>query len=109
MNRITEDVSRVRMYLGPAIMYVINMIFLFSLVISKMFYVSSTLTLYVLIPLPILVITVFYVSNKINKNSLLDASRKNKKIINQNNQLDEKRISILNDLKKEKFNPKSFL
>ena len=69
MNRITEDVSRVRMYLGPAIMYAINMIFLFSLVISKMFYVSTTLTLYVLIPLPILAITVFYVSNKINKNS----------------------------------------
>ena len=43
-------------------------------------------------------------TKKINKNSLLDASRKNKKIINQNNQLDEIRISILNDLKKEKFN-----
>ena len=54
MNRITEDVNRVRMYLGPAIMYAINMFFLFTLVISKMFIINVSLTLYVLIPLPIL-------------------------------------------------------
>ncbi len=88
MNRITEDVNRVRMYLGPAIMYVINMIFLFSLVISKMFYVSSTLTLYVLIPLPILAITVFYVSNKINKNS----------------ESVQRQLSVLTSISQENFN-----
>ena len=69
MNRMTEDVTRVRMYLGPAIMYIINMLFLLSLVIWKMLSVNVTLTLYVLIPVPILVITVYYVSNQINKNS----------------------------------------
>ncbi|MBO98222.1 MAG: ABC transporter [Flavobacteriales bacterium] len=71
MNRISEDVSRVRMYLGPVIMYSINIIFLFSLVLSKMFLISKTLSLYVLIPLPLLAITVYYVSNKINSNSEL--------------------------------------
>ena len=71
MNRISEDVSRVRMYLGPVVMYSINIIFLFSLVLSKMFLISKTLSLYVLIPLPLLAITVYYVSNKINSNSEL--------------------------------------
>ena len=69
MNRITEDVNRVRMYLGPAIMYAINMFFLFSLVISKMFIINTKLTLYVLAPLPLLAIAVYYVSNQINKKS----------------------------------------
>ena len=69
MNRITEDVNRVRMYLGPAIMYAINMFFLFSLVIGRMFYINSTLTLYVLIPFPVLAFAVYYVSNQINKKS----------------------------------------
>ena len=67
MNRITEDVNRVRMYLGPAIMYTINMFFLFTLVISKMFIINVSLTLYVLIPLPILAIAVYFVSKSINK------------------------------------------
>jgi len=69
MNRITEDVNRVRMYLGPAMMYAINMLFLFTLVIWKMFSINTTLTLYVLIPLPILAIAVYYVSNQINTKS----------------------------------------
>ena len=69
MNRITEDVNRVRMYLGPAIMYAINMFFLFTLVISKMFIINISLTLYVLIPLPILAISVYLVSSQINKKS----------------------------------------
>lgn len=69
MNRITEDVSRVRMYLGPVIMYSINMICLFSLVITKMMNINTTLTLYVLAPLPILVILIYYVSNLIHTNS----------------------------------------
>ena len=66
MNRISEDVSRVRMYLGPAIMYFINISVLFSLVIFKMFSISKVLSMYVLAPLPILAISVFFVSSRIN-------------------------------------------
>ncbi len=69
MNRISEDVSRVRMYLGPALMYAINILILFYLVISKMLSINSTLTLYVLLPLPILAILVYFVSSNINKKS----------------------------------------
>jgi ATP-binding cassette, subfamily B, multidrug efflux pump len=67
MNRISEDVSKVRMYLGPVLMYGINILILFYLVISKMLSISSTLTLYVLIPLPILAVLVYFVSSNINK------------------------------------------
>ena len=69
MNRISEDVSRVRMYLGPALMYAINIIILFFLVISKMLSISTTLTSYVLLPLPILAAAVYLVSNNINRKS----------------------------------------
>ena len=69
MNRISEDVSRVRMYLGPAIMYTINLIALFTLVITTMVSVNPKLTLYVLLPLPVLSITIYYVSHLINKKS----------------------------------------
>jgi len=69
MNRISEDVSRVRMYLGPALMYAINIFILFFLVISKMLSISSTLTFYVLLPLPILAISVYFVSSTMNKRS----------------------------------------
>ena len=69
MNRITEDITKVRMYLGPAIMYSINLTILFSFVIYKMFSVSTILTAYVLFPLPILAISVYIVSNRINKKS----------------------------------------
>ena len=69
MNRITEDVSRVRMYLGPALMYAINIITLFCLVITTMFRISPTLSVYVLLPLPLLAISVYYVSNIMNKRS----------------------------------------
>ena len=69
MNRISEDVSRVRMYLGPALMYAINISVLFYLVITKMISINPTLTLYVLLPLPILAITVYFVSKKINERS----------------------------------------
>jgi ATP-binding cassette, subfamily B, multidrug efflux pump len=69
MARISEDVSRVRMYLGPAIMYSLNLIVTFIMVISSMISVSPTLSLYVLIPLPILSISIYYVNNLINKRS----------------------------------------
>lgn len=69
MARITEDVSKVRMYLGPAIMYSINLVVLFVLVISVMLSVNVKLTFYVLLPLPILSVTIYIVSNLINKKS----------------------------------------
>jgi len=69
MNRITEDITKVRMYLGPAIMYAINLSILFSLITYKMFSVSTILTTYVLFPLPLLALSVYFVSNRINKKS----------------------------------------
>lgn len=69
MNRISEDVSRVRMYLGPAIMYTLNLIVLFILVIVTMLSVNVEMTLYVLLPLPLLSISIYYVSNIINVKS----------------------------------------
>ncbi len=71
MARISEDVSQVRMYTGPAIMYSINLIVLFILVIAAMVNISPILTFYVLLPLPFLSFGVYYVSNKINAKSKL--------------------------------------
>jgi ATP-binding cassette subfamily B protein len=69
MNRISEDVSKVRMYLGPGIMYTINLVILFVLVIYRMIAVNPTLTLYVLLPLPLMSIMIYKVSSIINKKS----------------------------------------
>ncbi len=69
MARITEDVSKVRMYLGPAVMYGVNLISLFIMVIYSMIMVSWELTLYCLAPLPVLSISIYYVSQLINKKS----------------------------------------
>lgn len=69
MARITEDVNKVRMYLGPAVMYGINLVVLFVMVISAMISVSPELTLYSLLPLPFLSISIYYVSNLINRKS----------------------------------------
>jgi ATP-binding cassette subfamily B multidrug efflux pump len=69
MARITEDVSRVRMYLGPAIMYGLNLLILFPLVIFYMISVNPELTLYSLLPLPILSISIYFVNNLINERS----------------------------------------
>jgi len=66
MNRISEDVSRVRMHLGPSIMYGINLVVLFLILIPYMFSISPKLTLYALIPLPILSFSIYYVNNIIN-------------------------------------------
>ena len=66
MNRISEDVSQVRMYLGPGIMYTINLIALFFLVIYQMVNVNPLLTLFVLIPLPIMSFLIYKVSSKMN-------------------------------------------
>tara|TARA_Y100000589_G_scaffold155727_1_gene148320 strand:- start:410 stop:2074 length:1665 start_codon:yes stop_codon:yes gene_type:complete len=69
MNRISEDVSKVRMYLGPAIMYTLNVVVLFVMVISFMIYKNAELTFFVLLPLPILSFIIYKVSAIINKKS----------------------------------------
>ena len=69
MNRISEDVSRVRMYLGPCIMYGLNLLILFLILIPYMFTINAKLTFYALIPLPILSFSIYYVNNIINKRS----------------------------------------
>ncbi len=79
MNRISEDVTKVRMYLGPAIMYTLNVIVLFILVISFMLYKDTSLTLFVLIPLPILSFIIYKVSSVINLKSEI-VQRKQSKI-----------------------------
>ena len=71
MNRISEDVSKVRMYFGPAVMYSMNMIFLFIVGFTQMIKSDPTLTLYTLIPFPILSISIFYISKIINKRSTI--------------------------------------
>ena len=69
MNRISEDVSRVRMYLGPSIMYGLNLIVLFLMLIPYMFSINPELTLYALSPLPFLSFSIYYINNIINKRS----------------------------------------
>ncbi len=69
MARITEDVSKVRMFMGPVILYAINVGFLFVFVIYSMLQVSPLLTFYALLPLPILSVSIYFVSDIINKKS----------------------------------------
>ncbi len=69
MARISEDVSKVRMYVGPSIMYGLNLITVFTLVIYYMYHVSTTLMWYVLLPLPILSFSIYYVNSLIIKKS----------------------------------------
>jgi ATP-binding cassette subfamily B protein len=66
MNRISEDVSQVRMYLGPGIMYTINLVALSALVIYQMVKISPSLTLFVLLPLPLMSFLIYKVSSKMN-------------------------------------------
>lgn len=69
MNRISEDVGRVRMYLGPSIMYGLQLFTLFFMLIPVMFTISAKLTLFALIPLPILSFSIYYVNNIIERRS----------------------------------------
>ncbi len=69
MNRISEDVGKVRMYVGPAVMYTINTVIRFAIVIVYMYNVSPLLTLYTLLPLPILSYAIFRLSSEINVRS----------------------------------------
>ena len=71
MNRISEDVSKVRMYVGPAVMYTINTVIRFTIVIVYMYNVSPRLTLYTLLPLPILSYAIFKLSTEINIRSTI--------------------------------------
>lgn len=69
LARISEDVSKVRMYIGPAIMYGLNLFTLFLMLIPIMFTINFKLTMYALIPLPFLSFSIYYVHNKINRRS----------------------------------------
>ncbi|MCL7753243.1 ABC transporter ATP-binding protein [Polaribacter sp. Z022] len=69
MNRISEDVSKVRMYVGPAIMYSMNMIVLFAVGFTQMISIDVKLTMYTLIPFPLLSISIFLLSKVIHKRS----------------------------------------
>lgn len=71
MNRISEDVSKVRMYVGPAVMYSINTIIRFTTVIIFMYNISPKLTFYSLLPLPFLSYGIFKISSEIHKRSSL--------------------------------------
>jgi ATP-binding cassette subfamily B protein len=70
MNRISEDVGLVRMYAGPGIMYTINLVVSFILIVGKMMTISPSLTLFVLLPLPIMSVLIYKVSSTMNKMSL---------------------------------------
>ncbi|QXP74330.1 ABC transporter ATP-binding protein [Tenacibaculum sp. AHE15PA] len=71
MNRISEDVSKVRMYFGPAIMYSLNMLVSLAIGFSQMYAISPKLTLYTMIPFPILSVSIFVLSRQINKRSTI--------------------------------------
>ena len=71
MNRISEDVSKVRMYVGPAVMYALNTVIRFAVVVTHMYIISPKLTLYTLMPLPVLSYSIFKISTEINKRSTL--------------------------------------
>lgn len=67
MNRISEDVFQVRQYLGPGIMYTVNLVALFPFNLYQMIRINAELTFFALIPLPIMAVLIYFVSNKMNK------------------------------------------
>ncbi|MXN90036.1 ATP-binding cassette domain-containing protein [Flavobacterium sp. Sd200] len=71
MNRISEDVNRVRQYVGPAIMYALNTIIRFAVIGTQMYIISPKLTFYTLLPLPLLAYSIYWVSKEINRRSTL--------------------------------------
>ncbi|MFN5295768.1 MAG: ABC transporter ATP-binding protein [Flavobacteriales bacterium] len=78
MNRISEDVNRVRMYVGPAVMYTINLIVLLVMCTVVMLQIDVELTLYTLSPLPFMMIAIYYVSKTINKKTELVQQQQSK-------------------------------
>ncbi|MEZ4979889.1 MAG: ABC transporter ATP-binding protein [Chitinophagales bacterium] len=101
MNRATEDVSKVRMYLGPALMYMINVFFLFAFVIYTMLSINVELTLWVLLPMPFLTVSIFYVNNLINKKS--EAIQRQLSVLTSNAQEFYSGIRVLKSYVQEKF------
>jgi ATP-binding cassette subfamily B multidrug efflux pump len=101
MNRISEDVSRVRMYLGPGIMYTLNLILLFAMVIPVMLNKSVELTLYALTPLPVLSILIYIISSKINKKS--EATQRQLSFLSTFSQESFSGIRIIKSFVKEKY------
>lgn len=69
MSRVTEDLNKIRMYMGPGIMYAVNLVILFVMVIYSMFMVSPLLTFYSLLPLPILSLSIYFVNRVIHRRS----------------------------------------
>lgn len=106
MNRISEDVSRVRMYLGPAVMYCINTISLFTIAISIMLSINVELTLYSLIPLPILAVSIYFVNSIINRKS--DAIQKQLSNVTSFTQEAFSGIKIIKAFAKESASQKTF-
>ncbi len=78
MNRISEDVSHVRMYIGPAVMYLANTVATVIIVIATMTNVDLKLSLYVLVPLPVLALCIYYVSELINRKSVIVQAQQSK-------------------------------
>jgi ATP-binding cassette subfamily B protein len=78
MNRISEDVNRVRMYVGPAVMYTLNLLVLLIMCTVVMLQIDVELTLYTLSPLPFMMIAIFYVSKTINKKTDLVQQQQSK-------------------------------
>jgi ATP-binding cassette subfamily B protein len=106
MNRISEDVTRVRMYLGPAIMYSFNLVTLVILAIWFMLKVNVTLTFYSLLPLPLLSIIIYYVSNQINKRS--EKVQQQQSRISSDAQESFSGIRVIKSFNKEKSSEKEF-
>jgi len=106
MNRISEDVSRVRMYLGPAIMYTINLVVMIVLVIVAMLAVNPKLTLYVLLPLPLMSFLIYNISERINSES----DKVQKQLSNISTFVQEvfSGIRVIKAFNREKFTQNSF-
>jgi len=106
MNRISEDVSKVRMYIGPAVMYLIDTFFTISTGLIYMFNKNSLLTLFVFLPLPILSIIIFRVSRLINKKSTVN--QEHLSALTSNAQESFSGIRVIKSFNKENFFTKLF-
>jgi ATP-binding cassette subfamily B protein len=106
MNRISEDVSKVRMYIGPAVMYLIDTFFTISTGLIYMYNKNSLLTLFVFLPLPILSIIIFRVSRLINKKSTVN--QEHLSALTSNAQESFSGIRVIKSYNKESFFTKLF-
>jgi ATP-binding cassette subfamily B protein len=106
MNRISEDVSKVRMYLGPAIMYTLNLVVIVIMVVYVMFLIDVELTLYALTPLPLLSVSIFIVSKRINEKS--DKVQQQQSLLSTMVQESMSGIRVLKAYNREAFARKNF-